>query len=84
MYPASLIILNFSYAQIGEVIWEENFDNLNNWLIETGNGSWGWGNGEHQYYTSRNENAFIEDGMLIIQALYERYNGFTYTIARIK
>ena len=41
-------------AQIGEVIWEENFDNLNNWLIETGNGSWGWGNGELQYYSDEN------------------------------
>nr|MCS5654029.1 family 16 glycosylhydrolase [Candidatus Neomarinimicrobiota bacterium] len=41
-------------AQIGEVIWEENFDNLNNWLIETGNGSWGWGNGELQYYSEGN------------------------------
>ena len=38
----------------GEVIWEENFDNLENWIIETGNGSWGWGNGELQYYKAEN------------------------------
>jgi len=44
----------FTTAQIGEVIWEENFDNLDNWLIETGNGSWGWGNGELQYYSEDN------------------------------
>ena len=31
-----------------------NFDNLDNWLIETGNGSWGWGNGELQYYSENN------------------------------
>ena len=37
-----------------EVIWEENFDNLDNWIIEDGNGSWGWGNGELQYYKSEN------------------------------
>ncbi len=54
-----LLILTFfisesAFAQIGEVIWEENFDNLNNWLIETGNGSWGWGNGELQYYSEDN------------------------------
>jgi len=42
------------YGQIGNVIWEENFDSLDNWVIETGNGSWGWGNGELQYYKSEN------------------------------
>ena len=26
-------------AQIGEVIWQEDFNNLENWIIETGNGS---------------------------------------------
>ncbi len=41
-------------AQIGELIWQENFDNLDNWIIETGNGSWGWGNGELQYYRAEN------------------------------
>lgn len=39
-----------------EVIWEENFNNLNNWIIERGNGSWGWGNWELQYYKSENIN----------------------------
>ncbi|MCF7920857.1 MAG: family 16 glycosylhydrolase [Candidatus Cloacimonetes bacterium] len=41
-------------GDIGEVIWEENFDNLDNWLIENGNGWWGWGNGELQYYHENN------------------------------
>jgi len=49
-----MFISEFSIAQIGEIIWEENFDNLDNWLIETGNGSWGWGNGELQYYSENN------------------------------
>ncbi len=44
----------FSQLESGEIIWEENFDDLNNWVIETGNGSWGWGNGELQYYKSEN------------------------------
>ena len=38
-----LIQISFSQINPGEVIWEENFDNLDNWIIETGNGSWGWG-----------------------------------------
>ena len=32
-------------------------------------GLWGWGNGESQYYTSRPENAFIQDGKLVIKAI---------------
>jgi len=49
-----ILCISSIYGQIGDVIWEENFDNLDNWVIETGNGSWGWGNGELQYYKSEN------------------------------
>jgi len=41
-------------AQIGDVIWEENFENLDNWLTVTGNGYWGWGNGELEFYKEEN------------------------------
>jgi len=41
-------------AQIGELIWQEDFNNLENWIIDTGNGSWGWGNGELQFYKAAN------------------------------
>ena len=70
------------------LVWSDEFNeteiDLSKWTFETGNGNWGWGNGEHQYYTSREENAFIDDGKLVIQALYENYNGFNYTSARMK
>ena len=49
-----IFIYHSASAQIGEVLWEENFNNLDNWLIETGNGSWGWGNGELQFYSEDN------------------------------
>ena len=51
-----VLLFEFCFSQLepGDIIWEENFDNLNNWIIETGNGSWGWGNGELQYYKSEN------------------------------
>ncbi len=42
------------HAQVGALLWEENFSNLDNWIVETGNGSWGWGNGELQYYSEDN------------------------------
>ncbi len=46
-------------AQVGNLIWEENFNNLDNWIKLTGNGSWGWGNGELEFY--QNENVDIAD-----------------------
>ena len=51
-----IILISISYlpAQIGNIIWEENFSDLDNWIIETGNGSWGWGNGELEYYHENN------------------------------
>jgi len=46
------VILIFStiHAQVGELIWEDNFEHLDNWNQELGNGAWGWGNGELEYY----------------------------------
>ena len=49
-----IIFMSFGHAQIGDVIWEENFDNLDNWMKITGNGSWGWGNGELEFYQEEN------------------------------
>ena len=49
-----IIFMSFSRAQVGDVIWEENFDNLDNWMKITGNGSWGWGNGELEFYQEEN------------------------------
>ena len=54
MFLLITLISSGAYSQVqiepGEIIWEENFDDLENWIIETGNGSWGLGNGELQYY----------------------------------
>jgi beta-glucanase (GH16 family) len=46
-------------AQVGSLLWEDDFNDLGNWLKVTGNGSWGWGNGELEYY--RTENVDIAD-----------------------
>ena len=46
--------MNFSHGQIGELIWEENFNNLDSWMKITGNGAWGWGNGELEFYQEEN------------------------------
>ena len=49
-----VLSINFSFSQIGDLIWEENFNDLDNWIKITGNGSWGWGNGELEFYKEEN------------------------------
>lgn len=69
-----------------ELVWNDEFDSdaidLDNWTYDIG--GWGWGNGEAQYYTDRSENARIEDGMLLIEARQEQFDGSYYTSARLK
>ncbi|MBJ6362767.1 RICIN domain-containing protein [Paenibacillus sp. GCM10012307] len=70
------------------LVWSDEFNgstiNSNNWTFEIGTGSNGWGNEELQYYTSRPENARIENGNLVIEARQESYGGRNYTSARLK
>ena len=51
------------------------------WSYNTG-GS-GWGNNEKQYYTNREENIRVKNGMLEIEARKETYGNNEYTSARI-
>ncbi|MFB9056809.1 T9SS type A sorting domain-containing protein [Mariniflexile ostreae] len=53
-----VLFSNYSHSQIGNVIWEENFNTLDNWTKVTGNGAWGWGNGELEFY--KEENVIID------------------------
>ena len=50
------LFTSLTFSQIGDLIWEENFNDLDNWIKITGNGSWGWGNGELQFYKEENVN----------------------------
>lgn len=70
------------------MVWNDEFDgalvNQANWTFETGNGcpnNCGWGNNELEYY--RKENAWTEDGVLIIEARKEAFQGSNYTSARM-
>lgn len=69
------------------LVWSDEFDgtslNTATWNYEIGNGDWGWGNGEKQYYTRRTENVEVSDGTLKIKALKESYGGQSYTSGRI-
>ena len=66
--------------------WHDEFDGTAidkaNWQFDLG--GHGFGNEEHEYYTDRPENARLEDGMLVIEARLEDYQGRPYTSARLK
>jgi hypothetical protein len=67
--------------------WSDEFNDRNvnagNWKFETGTGSNGWGNNELENYTSRQQNVFVSEGNLVIEARQEAYSGSNYTSARM-
>lgn len=69
-----------------ELVWHDEFDGTvidpTNWTFDYG--GWGWGNGEAQNYTDRRENARVENGLLVISLLQEKYEDSYYTSARLK
>lgn len=74
-----------------QLVWADEFDqsdgslpDTTKWVFDIGTGNNGWGNNELQYYTSRTNNARIEDGHLVIEALQESFGGRNYTSARLK
>lgn len=76
----------FVSAQSYTLVWSDEFLgtslNTNNWTRETGGG--GWGNNELQYYRDGENNSYIEDGKLVIEAKKENYGNREYTSARLK
>lgn len=55
LLAATLVVAaGAAHAQVGPLLWEEEFENLDSWIELTGNGSWGWGNGELEYYDEGN------------------------------
>lgn len=78
-----------------KLVWNDEFDGTQidgkKWDFDQGNGVQpghrgiaGWGNNELEFYTSRPENAFVQDGMLHLRAIKESYQGAQYTSARMK
>ena len=74
--------------------WSDEFGGANSsapdptkWTYDTGGN--GWGNNELEYYTSRLQNAQIQNGNLVITAIKETYTGTdgvtrNFTSARLK
>lgn len=76
----------FSQAEIDHSKW--NFE-TGNWIVDKdGNPvAAGWGNNEKQFYTDKNENAFVKDGKLVIRAKKEQasdqFGTYDYTSAKL-
>lgn len=75
-------------ATFDQLVWQDEFDNdgqpnAENWSYNIGTGENGWGNSELQFYTDRPENVTIQNGILVITAKEEDYNGSSYTSARL-
>ncbi len=64
-------------------VWSDEFDEKtidpDNWGYEIGYIR----NQEYQYYTDRPENVTLENGLLVITALREEYEGYGYTSASL-
>jgi beta-glucanase (GH16 family) len=70
------------------LVWSDEFNQPDGsapdpakWGYDTGGN--GWGNQELEYYTSRTNNARIEDGKLVIEARQENFDGKNITSARL-
>ncbi|WP_068787314.1 carbohydrate binding domain-containing protein [Paenibacillus phocaensis] len=67
------------------MVWNDEFEDAQidpaKWNFIQGGG--GYGNEELQNYTNRSENARIENGHLVIEALKEKYQGNDYTSAKL-
>jgi len=75
-------------SQFTELVWQDEFDidgapDSSIWGYDIGTDENGWGNSELQYYTDRTENITVQNGVLIISAKEESYEGSNYTSARI-
>jgi beta-glucanase (GH16 family) len=77
---------------LNNLVMSDEFDvdgapDSNMWGYEVGDGTNegipGWGNNELQYYTDRPENVIVENGVLIITAKEESFEGKGYTSARL-
>nr|WP_297783627.1 glycoside hydrolase family 16 protein [uncultured Allomuricauda sp.] len=75
-------------ASFTELTMSDEFDNdgapnSSIWGFDIGTGENGWGNQELQYYTNRSENVQVQNGVLLITAREESFEGSQYTSARL-
>lgn len=73
-----------------KLVWADEFDvegavDSTKWMYDTKGNAWNWGNNELQYYTDKEgNNAWVEKGVLKIEARLDSMGGKRYTSARLK
>lgn len=81
--PTSEVTYPTGYTKL---VFQDEFDGTSldksKWSYQFGNGDWGWGNGELQYYTDSND--IVKDGVLTIEAKNEKRGEQNYTSTRIR
>lgn len=71
-----------------EIVMQDEFDvdgppDPELWNFDIGTGNNGWGNQELQFYTNRPNNVTVQNGVLLITAQRENFQGSAYTSARL-
>lgn len=78
-----IFVSSMAQSQNYRLAWSEEFDqpalNTETWNFEEG---FSWNN-EKQFYTGREKNLRVENGLLVIEAHRERFENARYTSARI-
>ena len=77
------VVANFTQLVMADEFNSDGAPNPDIWSYEIGTGTNGWGNNELQFYTDRTENVTVQNGVLIITAKKESYQGSNYTSARL-
>ena len=85
----ALLLCQLSGQAFGDVVWSDEFNgpdiDSSIWTYDVGGG--GFGNGQLEHNTARQENSYIEnDGSissLVIEARLEDYSGNSFTSARM-
>jgi len=79
--------ISATFAVASAYAWHDEFDgpylDSSKWVCDIGTGSYGWGNGEWEGYTSSKDNVAIENGNLVITARKEDFFGQHFTSARL-
>ena len=76
-------IVNFNELVMADEFDSDGAPNPAIWGYDIGTGSNGWGNNELQYYTDRTENVTVQNGVLLITANEESFEGSSYTSSRL-
>lgn len=76
-------VVNFTELTMQDEFDADGAPDSSIWSYDIGSGVNGWGNQELQYYTDRSTNVSVQNGVLLITAQRENFEGAAYTSARL-